>query len=137
MTAWFAPTVVEAYRCTVETGGTACGTITLTGTGEVATGVSVPERSHRFALDQNTPNPFNPSTTIRFELPQEGPASLAIYSVEGRRIRLYSLGTMPAGTNRFVWDGRDDRGTPVPSGVYFYRLRAGAYDETKRMVLVR
>ncbi len=83
------------------------------------------------------PNPFNPVTTIGYSLRNEGPTEMAVFNVAGRRVRTLVDGFVPAGDHEVTWDGRDDRGARVPSGVYFYRLRAGDAVETRRMVLVK
>jgi len=79
-----------------------------------------------FTLLQNYPNPFNPSTTIGFSVPQSGPALLEIYDVTGRHVRTLISGQVAAGHHTVQWDGKDERGSSVGSGVYFYRLRSGA-----------
>ncbi|UCH85834.1 MAG: T9SS type A sorting domain-containing protein [Candidatus Latescibacterota bacterium] len=92
----------------------------------------------RFALYQNTPNPFNPSTTIRFDVPAAGGhVDLRIYDVSGRLVRTLVDGTVPAGEQSVVWDGRDNRGAHVTAGVYFYRLLAPGFTETRKLVLVK
>jgi hypothetical protein len=85
-----------------------------------------------FALSQNYPNPFNPSTTIRYALPEPAEVELTVYDVLGRTIRELASGTQPAGTYEVTFDA-----TGLPSGVYFYRLQAGDYVETKRMVVAK
>ncbi len=89
------------------------------------------------ALHQNHPNPFNPSTTIRFSLRERGRASLAIYDIAGRLVRVLADGVMDAGPHEIAWDGRDRAGGAVASGVYFYRFETGVYTETRKMVLLR
>jgi hypothetical protein len=103
------------------------------------TGVSdaPPISRHRNALFQNDPNPFNPSTIIRFALERETQVTLAVYDVAGRRVSMLLDGVLEAGEHRALWDGRDGRGRSLPSGVYLYRLRAGLYTETRKMTLVR
>ena len=92
----------------------------------------------RTVLHQNVPNPFNPMTTIRFDLARGGHVSLRIYDVAGRAVRTLVNATLRADVNHeVVWDGRDDAGTPVSSGVYFYRLDADSVDAVKKMVLMR
>ncbi len=93
----------------------------------------------KFRLYQNTPNPFNPATTIRFSLSVSGPATLAIYDISGRRIRtLYDHAPFKAGiTHRAVWDGANDQGAPAASGMYFYRLQSRNQSAAKRMLLMR
>ncbi len=88
-------------------------------------------------LAQNHPNPFNPMTTISFSLRERGRASLAIYDVAGRLVRVLVDGVIDVGPQEVTWDGRNGYGGAVASGIYFYRLEAGAYVETKKMVLLR
>ena len=90
-----------------------------------------------FILAQNFPNPFNPSTTITFILPRPGPVALEIYDASGRRIRALASGYMVAGAHSVAWDGRDNAGRLVASGVYFCRLRAGDLRATKKMILLK
>ena len=89
-------------------------------------------------LSQNRPNPFNPATTIRFELANAGETRLAIHDSRGAMVRVLVAGPRGAGVHEVPWDGTDDRGRAVGSGVYYYRLQVG--DEpprTRRMSLVR
>ena len=89
-----------------------------------------------FALHQNYPNPFNPSTTIGFSVSQSGQVMLEIYDVTGRLVRTLISGNVTAGQHTAHWDGRDDRGSSVGSGVYFYRLGAGANSVASRKMLL-
>ena len=91
----------------------------------------------RLALHPNTPNPFNPVTEIRFELPRDESVTLSIYDVRGRLVRTLVGGARPAGLHRTRWDGRDERGIPVASGVYLYRLQAGEKAIVRKMVLMK
>jgi hypothetical protein len=87
----------------------------------------------------NTPNPFNPTTTIRFAVPN-GPArdySILVYDVAGRLVRTLRSGQIPAGVHNVVWDGRNDNGVPVGSGVYLYRVSVGQEKVTGKMVMVK
>ena len=88
------------------------------------------------ALHDNFPNPFNPTTTIAFSLAHESNVKLVIYNMLGQRIRTLVNGKHAPGSHSVVWNGRDDQGRMVSSGVYFYRLQAGRFIETRRMVLV-
>ena len=88
-------------------------------------------------LRQNVPNPFNPGTWIEFELTQDGVAELVICDVAGRAVKLLARAQMPAGPHRVEWNGRDDSGAPVASGVYYYSLHTAQGRWTKRMVLLR
>ena len=88
-------------------------------------------------LDQNIPNPFNPLTRITFELGKAGPVDLAVYDLRGLRVRTLMTGERPAGPGEFFWDGTDDRGRALPSGIYLYRLSAPVGDVSRKMTLVR
>jgi len=90
-----------------------------------------------FSLAQNRPNPFNPSTSIDFTLAAPGTAALEIYDVSGRLVRTLRAGKLPAGAHTLQWDGRNARGKAMPSGVYIYRLNAGKFTASKKMVLLR
>jgi GH25 family lysozyme M1 (1,4-beta-N-acetylmuramidase) len=91
----------------------------------------------KFAVYRNQPNPFNPRTTIRFDLPDAGRVRLAVYDVAGRLIRTLVDADLPRGTHEEVWDGRDEAGQAVASGSYFAKLNAGARAETIRMSRAR
>lgn len=94
-----------------------------------------------YRLEQNYPNPFNAGTTIYFEIPdQKGEtveAALEIYDVSGRLISALWHGTAQAGHHQVYWNGTDDQGQTVSTGMYFYRLRAGEFAETKRMIMIK
>jgi len=90
-----------------------------------------------FTLSQNAPNPFNPSTTLRFALPEAGQVTLAVYDVNGRLVRNLVARRFEAGRHEVVWDGKDGNGRAVASGAYVYRLTAKHGVVTKRMVLLR
>jgi hypothetical protein len=83
------------------------------------------------------PNPFNPSTTLSFTLPRSGHAELAVYSITGQRVRTLLSGPLSAGSHSVVWNGRDNSGKPVSSGVYLSRLTAGKQTATGKMVLLK
>ncbi len=89
-----------------------------------------------FALFQNYPNPFNPSTTIRYTLPAPAEVKLSIYNILGQRVRFAVGGQQLAGEHAFLWNGKNDAGSPVASGVYFYRLKAGEFVKTRKMMLL-
>jgi len=90
-----------------------------------------------FGLQQNYPNPFNPETVIRYQLPQDSEVKLSIYNVLGREIRTLVSGKRDAGYHDATWDGRDNAGQQVATGVYIYRLRAGNFTEVKKLMLLR
>ena len=91
----------------------------------------------RFELSQNYPNPFNPSTHIRFELPKAALISLAVFNSLGQEVRRLVNGQKPAGYHTVIWNGKDQNGRAVPSGVYHYRLQAGDFTATKKLVLAK
>jgi hypothetical protein len=88
-------------------------------------------------LRQNCPNPFNPATRISFVLPEPGRVSLSIHDVRGALVKVLVDGAMTGGLKEMAWDGTDNNGHPVGSGVYFYRLKAGKTTLTKKMLLVK
>jgi hypothetical protein len=96
----------------------------------------------RAFLDQNVPNPFNPATSIAYGVPRlEGQAAVAVgievFDVQGRLVRRLFQGTQAAGTYKTLWDGRDDRGKRVHSGIYFYRLRVAEQSIARKMLLLQ
>jgi hypothetical protein len=88
-------------------------------------------------LFQNIPNPFNPVTTIQYSVAQEGPVDLTIFSVEGERVRTLVHDYHYPGLFSAVWDGRDEQGETVSSGVYFYRMTAGEYSDVRKMLILK
>ncbi len=95
---------------------------------------SVPQA---FALEQNAPNPFNGQTAIRFALPQPSQVELAIYNLLGQPVAVLVQGPRAAGTFSVHWDGRDQAGRVVTSGVYLYQLRAGEYTQVRKLLLLQ
>ncbi len=88
-------------------------------------------------LNQNFPNPFNPETTISFDMPEAGPANLSIYNVKGQLVKTLADGKFGFGKQSFVWNGTDNSGQNVTSGIYFYRLTTSNATETKKMMLMK
>ena len=102
-------------------------------------GAIVPAES---ALLQNYPNPFNPETWIPFELAEDARINIEIYDVTGRLVRTLDLGHRPAGyyldrSRAAYWDGRNEYGEGVASGVYFYRFTTGGFSAIRRMVILK
>jgi hypothetical protein len=89
------------------------------------------------ALDRNWPNPFNPTTHIAFSLPRSESVELAVFDAGGRRLRVLVSGSLAGGRHRVSWDGRDDSGREMASGLYFYRLAAGQQEITRKMLLMK
>ena len=90
-----------------------------------------------FVLGQNRPNPFNPTTVIEYTLPEAASVKLEVYNMLGQVVRTLVDGEQQAGRYSVAWDGRDDLGREVATGIYFYRLSAGKFHAVRRMVLVR
>jgi hypothetical protein len=90
-----------------------------------------------FQLFDNYPNPFNAQTEIRYNLPTNARVELAIFNTLGQKVRILVNEEKAAGTHSVIWDGRNESGQTVASGVYFYALRAGTYTETKKMTLLK
>ncbi len=94
--------------------------------------------AERFELAQNYPNPFNPATTIRFSVPQRSRVELAVFNTLGQKVRTLAIGDFAPGAYEYTWDGRDDSGNPVTSGIYFYKMAAaGKFSEVKKLVLMK
>jgi len=90
-----------------------------------------------FGLSQNYPNPFNPSTAIRFNIPQSEHIQIYIYNTLGQKVRILMNWTMAAGNHEIIWDGRDDSGQVLSSGIYFLHFKAGDYVQNRRMLLMK
>lgn len=105
----------------------------------IRTDINEPEQAlpNIFSLAQNFPNPFNPTTEISFGLPFDGNVSVEIYDITGRRVRTLVNDYRPAGLYVVTWDGSNDHGTKVASGVYLYKLASGDKVITKKMVMLK
>jgi hypothetical protein len=90
-----------------------------------------------FRLSQNRPNPFNPVTTLEFELPNAGDVELSVYNAAGKRVTALVSGHVEAGRRSVTWRGVDDAGRPVASGVYFFRLAYGGETVSRKGVLLK
>ncbi|MBM4168945.1 MAG: T9SS type A sorting domain-containing protein, partial [Ignavibacteria bacterium] len=110
-------------------------TANVTGVTDVEVVEAVPTE---FALSQNYPNPFNPSTTIKFALPTAAPVTLEIYNTLGVKVRTLIAGDMMAAKfHQITWNGTDESGSVVPSGMYLYRLVAGDFKASKKMMMLK
>jgi M6 family metalloprotease-like protein len=103
-------------------------------TGGVTAAGDMPRKN---ALLNAYPNPFNPLTTIRYELASRTHVSLRVYDVSGAVVRTLVNGDKPAGSYSLTWDGRDDHGSSVSSGVYFYRIAAGSFSDVRKVTLLK
>jgi xylan 1,4-beta-xylosidase len=114
----------------------------LTFTGKYSPATSVDESKSgqipgRFILEQNFPNPFNPSTAIGYQLIANSFVTLRVYDVLGREVAILVEGIEKPGAHSVQWDGKNDRGEAMPSGTYLYQLRAGSFVMTKKMTLLK
>jgi len=101
-------------------------------------GVDEPVRPTGYALHGNVPNPFNPLTVIAYEMPVAAQVSLRVFDISGRLIATLKEGVSEsAGRHEVTWTGRDHSGRQVSAGVYFFRMEAGSFAQTRRMVLVK
>lgn len=91
----------------------------------------------KFGLHDNYPNPFNPTTTIRYDLPEPSQVHLTIYNQLGQPIRTLVSGEKSAGYQSVVWDGRNNAGQQVGTGIYFYQIRAGEFTQNRKMILLK
>ncbi len=133
----FEPASAGPHACEIATGA-ACSPVSCTGVGvDETSGADTPPAPDATFLAQNYPNPFNPATEIVFGLSAPANVSLRIFDAAGRLVRELAAGDRPAGTHRAIWNGRDASGAAVSSGIYFYRLEAGAFSETRKMVLLK
>ncbi len=92
---------------------------------------------HTTKLLNNYPNPFNPETTISFDLKERRDVVIDIYNIRGQKINRIVDGSYNAGTHSVLWNGDDNKGDKVSSGVYFYKLKAGTYTKSKKMILMK
>jgi hypothetical protein len=90
-----------------------------------------------FKVHAPYPNPFNPVTTIRFELPDPNRVKLEIYSITGQLVKTMVNEAMPEGIHEFIWNGSNKDGMQVKSGMYFYRINAGNYNHSGKLILLR
>ena len=90
----------------------------------------------QFALHDNYPNPFNPNSTIRFDLPKDIDVSIIIYNLLGQKVKTIDKSQMNAGFHSITWNGTNNYGAQVSAGMYFYQLRTSDFVKTKKMVLL-
>lgn len=90
-----------------------------------------------FALRQNYPNPFNPTTSIEFDMPSAADVKLVVYDVTGRKVRTLVNGALDEGYKNVVWNGRDDLGNSISTGLYIYRIQAGDFIDVKKMTFLK
>jgi flagellar hook assembly protein FlgD len=88
-------------------------------------------------LYANYPNPFNPTTTLKYDLAKSSHVSLVIYNMLGQKIRTLVDAVKPAGYHAAVWDGANDSGAAIASGIYFFEFKADGYAQTNKMILMK
>ena len=117
---------VEDGRWLTRIGRFRIRTVTAAGSAPIST-----------VLSQNVPNPFNPTTTIRFTMAKRDHAKVVVYDTSGRVVRTLVDDVLEKGTHEAIWNGRDQSGMPVASGIYLYRLTAAGYQQSRKMVLLK
>jgi len=90
-----------------------------------------------FTLFQNSPNPFNQETLIKYTLPEDGPVRLSIYNLLGERVRTLVDEMHLPGEHEVRWDGRNEQGKEVASGIYFYKIETATLTDRKKMIVIR
>ena len=120
---------LESYRINAEDARWAICTFTV--------GDDSKEVPQQFLLHQNYPNPFNAETTIKYELPQKGNVSLRIYDLKGRLVKRLVNKEHTAGYHKLIWDGLDNHGQLVASGLYLYRIQAGEFQDMRKLIFIK
>ncbi|RMF60940.1 MAG: T9SS C-terminal target domain-containing protein [Calditrichaeota bacterium] len=135
--------VITLLVAPLGSGGNSVNIAAFDTTGASVPGVEItavtedPAGPSQFTLQQNFPNPFNPVTTIRYTLAEPGHVKLEIYSISGRKVRTLVDGRQAAGDHAVQWDGRDDRGRQLASGVYLYKIKEGRFTAAHRMLMLK
>ena len=88
-------------------------------------------------MAQNYPNPFSSSTAIPYSVNKQSDIKVTIYDILGRQVRYFRMGLQTAGVHQIVWDGRNNLGQKVASGIYLYKIQAGNWQNVKKMVLIK
>jgi hypothetical protein len=91
----------------------------------------------QFSISQNYPNPFNPNTLIEYALPKTSHVKIVIYNILGQKVRILKDEMEQSGHKTVIWDGKDDSGNEVSSGIYFYRIVAGDFIKSMKMLMVK
>ena len=97
----------------------------------------VVEIPHSYRLHQNYPNPFNPITTLSYDLPEDAMVNTTIYDMMGKHVKTLINNTQNAGNKSIKWNATNDDGAPVSAGLYLYRIQAGDFRQSKKMVLLK
>jgi hypothetical protein len=120
-------------------GVTGVAPVIINGSVEISSAQSVDDSPlpTEILLSQNYPNPFNPTTEIGYALPDARNVKLTVFNILGQNIRSLVSGSQEAGYHKVIWDGKNDNGNSVPSGAYFYKLEAGSFSQSLKMVLLK
>ena len=117
----------------------------LNGAGEIALAENVthiklnkiPVLPFEYSLNQNFPNPFNPTTNISFSIPRDGNVNLSVFDLNGHRVKELMNGNISAGVHTVIWNGFNSDGKPVSSGVYLYIIKNDSFSAMKKMILMK
>ena len=90
-----------------------------------------------FALHENYPNPFNPTTTLRFDIPEVSNMTLTIYNMLGQKVRFFKMNNIDAGYHTLQWNARNDNGDPVSTGLYIYQMHSKEFVKTRKMIFLK
>ena len=104
---------------------------------EAAKVATADQKNSGFALHPNVPNPFNPQTTIRYDIPEASDVQIVVYNLTGQKVRTLLAGQMGVGSHQVVWDGRDELGRRVASGTYVVDMKAGPFHQTMKVTLAK
>jgi len=107
------------------------------GSSDAVGGDEEPVLPASYALKQNHPNPFNPTTIIEYTLPRQSRVTISVYNIAGQKVITLLDGDRGAGTHRVTWDGTDQNGRAVATGIYLYRLQTDKFVEAKKMLLMK
>ena len=107
--------------------------------GIIITGVEENQNifTDKYILSQNYPNPFNPETTISFSIPQNGKVDISIYNIKGQKIKTLADGNLRIGHHKVIWNGKNENGKLVSSGIYFYKMETDKFSEIKKCILMK
>ena len=92
---------------------------------------------NKFVIHHNYPNPFNPVTTLRYDLPENSYVNVTVYDLLGKKVKTLVNTTQDAGFKSVIWNATNDYGKPVSAGVYLYQIQAGEFVQTRKMVLLK
>lgn len=98
---------------------------------------NIPAKSDKFILNQNYPNPFNPQTTINYTIEKAGKVDLTVYNVQGQNVRTLVDNNQEAGRHSVIWNGQNDSGISMPSGIYYYQIKTSQNTKTMKMLLIK